>query len=225
MWNSIKTGAYKAITPIVGLLSKTGVTPNGITTIGLLITLISTAVLIAGGEVGNRGDFRYLAWFGAITLFAGLFDMLDGQLARLTNKTSSFGALFDSVLDRYSEMFMFLGICYYLVAHHYFLSSLFAFIAMIGSIMVSYVRARAEALGVDCKVGVMQRPERILTIGIAALLAGVISFYFGDFKYTVSWLPFPLFENISVFTFPVFILAILTNFTAFQRLNHCHNKM
>lgn len=225
MWKAIKKNAYKAITPVVLLLKKTGITPNGITTIGLGITLVSTSVLIAGGEVGNRGDFRYISWFGIITLFGGIFDMLDGQLARLTNKTTKFGALYDSVLDRYSEMFMFLGICYYLVAHHYFLSSLFAFIAMIGSIMVSYVRARAESLGVECSVGVMQRPERILTIGVAALLAGLVSYVFGDFKYTVSWLPFPLFENISVFTIPIFLLAILTNFTAYQRINYCNNKM
>ncbi len=225
MWSTLKTNAYTAITPIVRMLNKTGITPNGITTIGLGITLGSTIVLIAGGEVGNRGDFRYVFWFGAITLFAGMFDMLDGQLARLTNTSTKFGALYDSVLDRYSEMFMFLGICYYLVAHHYFLSSLFAFIAMIGSIMVSYVRVRAEALDVECTVGIMQRPERVLTIGIAALLAGIVSFMFGDFKFTVSWLPFPLFENISVFIIPIFILAILTNFTAFQRINHCNNKM
>ncbi len=225
MWNTIKTRAYQVITPIVGMLNKTGITPNGITTIGFGITLASSIVLIVGGETGNRSDFRYLFWFGAITLFAGLFDMLDGQLARLTNKTTRFGALYDSVLDRYSEMFMFLGICYYLVAHHYFLSSLSAFIAMIGSIMVSYVRARAEALGVECKVGMMQRPERILTIGIAALLAGIVSFVFGEFKFSVSWLPFPLFENISVFTIPIFILSILTNLTAIQRIDHCKNNM
>lgn len=225
MWSTLKINAYKAITPVVRLLNKTGITPNGITTIGLIITLGSTIVLIAGGEVGNRGDFRYIFWFGAITLFAGLFDMLDGQLARLSNKSTKFGALYDSVLDRYSEMFMFLGICYYLVAHHYFLSSLFAFIAMIGSIMVSYVRARAESLGVECNGGIMQRPERVITIGIAALLAGIVSYMFGEFKYSVFWLPFPLFENISVFTIPIFLLAILTNYTAFQRINHCHNKM
>jgi len=224
-WDIIKSGAYKALNPLVYILKKTGITPNGITTIGLVITIVSTIVLIVGAEVGKRGDYRYLTWFGAITLFAGLFDMLDGQFARLTNKSSKFGALYDSVLDRYNEMFMFLGICYYLVAQHYFLSSLFAFIAMIGSIMVSYVRARAEALNVECKVGMMQRPERVLTIGISAIVYGIIAACCGDFKFMVSWLPFPLFENISVFTIPVFILAILTNFTAFQRLNHCHHKM
>jgi len=225
LWESTKHNAYKALNPLIRLLSKTGITPNGITTIGLLITIISAVVLVVGGEIGDRSDFRYISWFGAITLFAGVFDMLDGQLARKTNKMSTFGALYDSVLDRYSEMIMFLGICYYLVSHHFFLSSVFAFIAMIGSIMVSYVRARSEALGVDCKVGLMQRPERILTIGISAILYGTITYYSGEFKVSVDWLPFPLVENISIFTIPIFIMAILTNLTAIQRLNHCHNNM
>ncbi|MFA5418111.1 MAG: CDP-alcohol phosphatidyltransferase family protein [Bacteroidales bacterium] len=225
LWESTKHNAYKALNPLIRLLIKTGITPNGITTIGLFITIISAVVLVIGGEVGDRNDFRYIAWFGAITLFAGIFDMLDGQLARKTNQMSSFGALYDSVLDRYSEMIMFLGICYYLVSQDFFLSSVFAFIAMIGSIMVSYVRARAEALGEDCKVGLMQRPERVLTIGISAILYGFITYHFGEFKVTVDWLPFPVIENISLFTIPIFIMAILTNFTAIQRLNHCHNIM
>jgi CDP-diacylglycerol--glycerol-3-phosphate 3-phosphatidyltransferase len=122
-------------------------------------------------------------------------------------------------------MVMFFGITYYLVSYHYFLSGVFAFIAMIGSIMVSYVRARAEGLGVECKVGLMQRPERVLTIGISALLYGVISHFTGEFKYTAAWSPVPLLENISIFTIPIFILAVLTNYTAFQRLNHCRKKM
>ena len=224
-WESIKKGAYGALNPIINLLEKTGITPNGITTIGFLITIASSVILISGAELGVRGDARYITWFGIILLFAGVFDMLDGQLARRTNKMTKFGALFDSVIDRYSEMIMFFGIAYYLVAYHYFLSGVFAFIAMIGSIMVSYVRARAEGLGVDCKVGIMQRPERVLTIGISAILYGVVSHYTGEFKFVVDWLPFPLFENISIFTIPIFILAILTNYTAIQRLNHCRKKM
>ncbi len=225
IWSKIKSTAYKALNPIIYLLKKTGVTPNGVTTIGFLITIISAVVLILGAEIGDRDDFRYIAWFGAITLFAGIFDMLDGHLARSTNQISRFGALYDSVLDRYSEMIMFLGICFYLASNHYFLSSLFAFIAMIGSIMVSYVRARSEALGVECKVGLMQRPERILTIGITAILYGIITSLFGEFKYTVDWMPFPVIENISIFTFPIFIMAILTNITAIQRLNHSRKSM
>jgi len=221
----IKIKAYSALNPIIHIIKKTGITPNMITSIGLVITIFSSGILIYGAEYGIRGDSSYITWFGIILLLAGVFDMLDGQLARQTNKMSTFGALYDSVLDRYSEMIMFLGITYYLVSHDYFLSSVFAFIAMIGSIMVSYVRARAEALGIECKVGMMQRPERILTIGVSAILYGVIATTFGEFKIEVDWLPFPLIENISVFTIPLFILAILSNHTAFQRLDHCRRTM
>lgn len=225
IWSNIKKRAYLALNPIIKLLTKTGITPNGITIIGFIITIASAVILIVGAELGVKGDTKYITWFGIILLLAGIFDMLDGQLARRTNKMTEFGALFDSVIDRYSEMIMFFGIAYYLVSYHYFLSGIFAFIAMIGSIMVSYVRARAEGLGKDCKVGIMQRPERILTIGIFAILYGLISHFTGDFKIIVDWLPFPFIENISIFTIPIFILAVLTNYTAFQRLNHCRKIM
>lgn len=224
-WDSIKKGAYNVLNPLISLLAKTGITPNSITIIGFLITISSAAILIVGAELGVRGDTKYITWFGVILLLAGVFDMLDGQLARKTNNMTKFGALFDSVIDRYSEMVMFFGITYYLVSYHYLLSGVFAFIAMIGSIMVSYVRSRAEGLGVECNIGIMQRPERVLTIGIAAILYGIISHYTGSFKYTVDCMPLPLFENISIFTIPIFILAVLTNYTAFQRLNHCRKKM
>jgi phosphatidylglycerophosphate synthase len=165
-----------------------------------------------------RGDLRYVAWGGCIILFAGLFDMMDGRLARVSKQESRFGALFDSVLDRYSELVMFLGICYYLVAQQYFLSSLFAFIAMIGSVMVSYVRARAEGLGIECKGGLMQRPERVLLVGISAILCGLTQIYAGNFKFVIPGTNFPYFENITIFTFPIFVMAVLTNWTAIQRL-------
>lgn len=225
LWDNVKKNAYKALNPIIKIIKSTGITPNGITIIGFIITIISSVILIYGAEKGVRGDTKYITWFGIVLLIAGIFDMLDGQLARATNKMTKFGALFDSVIDRYSEMVMFFGIAYYLVSFHYFLSGVFAFIAMIGSIMVSYVRARAEGLNVECKVGIMQRPERVLTIGITAILYGVISHFTGEFKIIVEWLPFPFIENISIFTIPIFILAILTNYTAFQRLNHCRKKM
>ncbi len=225
IWLTIKKNAYKALDPIINLLIKLKLTPNGITIIGFLITIASAIILITGAEIGNKGDTRYITWFGIILLLAGVFDMLDGQLARKTNQMTKFGALFDSVIDRYSEMVMFFGIAYYLVSYHYFLSGVFAFIAMIGSIMVSYVRARAEGLGEDCSIGIMQRPERVLTIGITAILYGVISHFTGEFKINVEWLPIPLFENISIFTIPIFILAVLTNYTAYQRLNFCRKKM
>ncbi len=225
VWKIVKNSAYQTLNPIINVLVKIGITPNGVTIIGFLITIGSAVILIAGAELGAKGDTRYITWFGVILLLAGVFDMLDGQLARKTNQMTKFGALFDSVIDRYSEMIMFFGIAYYLVSYHYLLSGVFAFIAMIGSIMVSYVRARAEGLGEDCKIGIMQRPERVLTIGITAILYGVISHFTGEFKIDVDWLPIPLFENISIFTIPIFILAVLTNYTAFQRLNHCRKRM
>ena len=208
---------YRIINPFINLLLRAGITPNAVTTIGFLINIVATIVFIAGGGE-PRTDLRYVGWGGAIILFGGLFDMIDGRLARVGKMESKFGALYDSVLDRYSELVMFLGICYYLVAQDYFLSSLFAFIAMIGSVMVSYVRARAEGLGIECKGGLMQRPERILLIGISAVLCGLLADYTGQFKYTVPGTSFPIFENITLFTFPIFILAILTNWTAIQRL-------
>ena len=149
----LQKNIYSVIDPVVRGLVKAGVTPNFITTTGLVLNIGVAIVFIVGAEEGNRGDLTYVGWAGGLILFAGLFDMLEGQVARTGNMSSRFGALYDSVLDRYSEMFMFLGICYYLVAHHYFVSSLFAFIGMIGSMMVSYTRARAEGLGVHCKGG------------------------------------------------------------------------
>lgn len=210
---------YKVINPTVQLLIKAGLTPNAITTIGFILNLIVATIFIAGGEESIRGDLTCIGWAGALTLFAGLFDMLDGQVARLGKMSSAFGALYDSVLDRYSEMILFFGICYYLVAHHYFLSSLFAFVALIGSMMVSYTRARAESLGVECKEGLMQRPERVITIGITALACGITSHYIGgDAKLFVKGVPFHILETMSIFTIPIAIMAVLTNVTAIRRL-------
>src|SRR6201991_2265520 len=216
---NLQLGIYKVINPVVKLLIRAGLTPNMVTTIGLLLNIGVAIIFISGAEDGNRGDLTYVGWAGALILFAGLFDMLDGQVARLGNMKSTFGALYDSVLDRYSELIMFLGICYYLVAHHYFLSSIFAFIALIGSMMVSYVRARAEGLGVELKGGLMQRPERIVTLGLFAIICGVASLYIGgDYKLYISGFKFHVFETMSIFTFPIVALAILTNATAIRRL-------
>ena len=217
---------YKVINPFIDLLVKWKVKPNTITTIGLFINTAATVVFILGAEYGARNDHSYIGWAGAVILFGGLFDMIDGRLARVGKMASSYGALYDSVLDRYSEMIMFLGICWYLVAHDYFLSSLFAFIAMIGSIMVSYTRARAEGLGADASVGFMQRPERVILVGVSAVACGIFSAQFGsDIKITKDWLPFPLFETISVFTLPIFVMAILTNITALRRLLHVKDEL
>ncbi|MCX2475331.1 DUF4833 domain-containing protein [Pedobacter sp. MC2016-05] len=215
----LQLAIYKVINPFVRGLIKIGLTPNAVTTIGLILNIGVAVIFVLGAEKTNRGDLSYIGWGGALVLFAGLFDMLDGQVARLGNMSSRFGALYDSVLDRYSEMIMFLGICYYLVAHHYFLSSLFAFIALIGSMMVSYTRARAEALGVECKGGLMQRPERVVTIGVFAIACGITGhFNGGDYKIYLPGVSFHVFETMSIFTLPIALMAVLTNITAVKRL-------
>jgi len=216
---NLQLGIYKVINPVVKLLIRAGLTPNMVTTIGLLLNIGVAIIFISGAEEGRRGDLSYVGWAGALILFAGLFDMLDGQVARLGNMSSPFGALYDSVLDRYSELILFLGICYYLVSHHYFLSSLFAFIGLIGSMMVSYTRARAEGLGIECKDGLMQRPERVIITGVSALACGVASRWMGgDYKIAYPATNFPIFETISIFTIPLTIMAFLANWTAIGRL-------
>lgn len=217
--DNLQQHIYKVINPFVKGLIRIGLTPNAVTTIGLLLNIGVAVIFISGAEKTNRGDLSFVGWGGALVLFAGLFDMLDGQVARLGNMSSTFGALYDSVLDRYSELILFLGICYYLVSHHYFLSSLFAFIALMGSMMVSYTRARAEGLGVECKGGLMQRPERVVTIGLCAILCGIAGHFLGgDYKIYVPGISFHIFETMSIFTIPITIMAFMTNITAIRRL-------
>jgi phosphatidylglycerophosphate synthase len=222
----LQQGIYMVINPFVRGLIRLGLTPNAVTSIGLALNIGVAALFIVGAEKTNQGDLSYVGWGGALILFAGLFDMLDGQVARIGNMSSKFGAFYDSVLDRYSEMFMFLGVCYYLVSHHYFLSSLFAFIALIGSMMVSYTRARAEGLGIECKGGLMQRPERVVIMGLSALLCGIASHFIGgDFKVSIPGLPIHIFETMSIFTLPITIMAVLTNITAISRIQQAKKGM
>lgn len=224
--DKIQKGIYVVINPFVKLLIRLGLTPNIVTLTGFALNVAVAVIFIIGAEDSNRSNLSYVGWAGATILFAGLFDMLDGQVARLGNMSSRFGALFDSVLDRYSELVMFLGICYYLVAHHYFLSSLFAFTALIGSMMVSYTRARAEGLGIECKGGLMQRPERVITIGVSALACGIVAHYIGgDYKLFIGGLKIHVFESMSVFTIPITLVAVLSNITAVKRLNDCKKAL
>ncbi len=216
---------YKIIDPLVHGLVKIGVTPNMITFTGLVLNVVACSVLIYGAIEGERGDFTYVGWAGLIILFAGLFDMLDGQVARIGKTSSRYGALFDSVLDRYSELIVFFGICYYLILQGYFFSSLFAFFALIGSMMVSYVRARAEGLGIECKGGFMQRPERVVITGVGALLCGIFYHFMGEYKVFVSFISFPVFEPILILVIPIAFVAVFANITAIGRLNNCRKVL
>ena len=202
---------YKILNPIVRGMIKVGITPNFITTTGFLLNLVAAGILVYAALFTWK-DLSYLGWAGGIILFAGLFDMMDGRVARVGNMSSTFGALYDSVLDRYSELVTLCGICYYLFACGYFVSSIIAFVALIGSLMVSYVRARAEGLGFDCKVGLMQRPERVVLTSLGALFAGI----FKDIS---------AFDPMLILVVPLSVIAVLANVTAFVRIAHCRKVM
>jgi CDP-diacylglycerol---glycerol-3-phosphate 3-phosphatidyltransferase len=217
---------YRLLNPVVNFLIKKDIAPNAVTTVGLFLYIGVAAIFIIGAESRIRTDLAFVGWAGLLILIAGLLDMIDGQVARKGKSVSKFGALYDSVLDRYSELIMFLGICYYLVSFHYFFSSIMAFIALIGSMMVSYVRARAESLGFECNEGLMQRPERIIILGSSAMICGIASEFLGDnYRLYIPGIPFHIFETISIFTLPIAALAVLSNYTALKRMFLCRKQI
>lgn len=161
--------------PVSMLFSRLGFSPNGVTLIGLLITAIS-ALLIS---------FGYLFVGGLVMLGGSALDLIDGGLARRKGLVSRFGALLDSVVDRLQESLVLVGIlCYYVwassdelfgVIDQGAIGILLSYTAFVGSVMVSYLRARSESLGIECKVGIMTRPERVLLLGGGLLLGQWIS--------------------------------------------------
>ena len=142
------------------LLGRIGVTPNQISVMGLLASG-ATAYLLAVGQ--------FLAG-GVLLLLAGVLDMADGAVARLRGKASPVGALLDSTADRVAEAAVFLGLLVFYISPLSVLEVLLIFLALVGSFMVSYLRARGEGLGVDCKVGIMTRPERVLVMAVGLLI-------------------------------------------------------
>lgn len=207
---------YKIINPLVRGMIKVGITPNFITTTGFVLNVVAAAYLVYGGLYGAAGDYSYIGWGGAIILFAGLFDMMDGQVARIGNLSSTFGALYDSVLDRYSELVSFFGICSYLMLQGYAVEAIIAFLALLGSLMVSYVRARAEGLGIECKIGFMQRPERVIVTSVGAIACGVAARCMGAD---------PAFDPMYIFTVAIVFVALFSNITAFARIRHCRKSL
>ncbi len=147
--------------PAAGALAWAGVSPDAVTVAGLLVAFAAAGLAGAG----------YLLAGGLVLLFSGVFDMLDGALARATGKAGPFGALLDSTIDRVSEAAVLFGVSVYFIREDSPLIVLLAFLAIIGSFMVSYVRARAEALDVDCEVGVMTRTERVIALSAALVAA------------------------------------------------------
>ena len=146
--------------PVAGALAKMGVSPNMVTFAGLVGAGIS-AWLISEG----------MLWAGGVVmLFAGILDLFDGALARSTGQDSPFGALLDSVVDRVSEIVVLLGLLIYYARGDSLEGTVLVYLAVGGSVMVSYLRARSEGLGIDCKVGIMTRPERVAALGLGLIV-------------------------------------------------------
>jgi CDP-diacylglycerol--glycerol-3-phosphate 3-phosphatidyltransferase len=153
--------AYRTTNPIVGILSKSGITPNTLTFINLALNIVA-AYLIATG---------HFLLGGILVLVAGLFDLLDGALARFTKQTTKFGAILDSVADRISEAAILCGLLiWYIPQEGASLGIVLIFIVLIGSFLVSYIRARAEGLGWQCQVGLFTRAERVIVLAIGLLI-------------------------------------------------------
>jgi len=156
--------AYHITNPIVGILSKSRITPNA-------LTLINLAMNIAAGYVIATG---HLLLGGILVLVSGLFDLLDGALARFTKKTTRFGAILDSTVDRISEAATLFGLLIWYLARGGTLEIVLVFAVLIGSFLVSYVRARAEGLGWQCQVGLFTRAERVIVLAIGLLINQVL---------------------------------------------------
>ena len=147
--------------PAVKLLARTPVTPNTLTWLGFWITVGAAALVLTGN----------LFAAGFVVLVAGFLDMLDGALARTTNQVTRFGGLLDSTLDRLSEAILLLSILVLYTRGQQVAESLLVGIALLGSLLVSYVRARIEALGIECRVGLFTRPERVIILALGLLLS------------------------------------------------------
>ena len=198
---------YQIINPLIKGMIKIGITPNIVTTIGLLLNIVAAAMFVeAAMTTYEHCAHQLIGWGGGVILFAGLFDMMDGRLARMGNMSSVFGAMWDSTLDRYSELITLGGICLMFVKGDWFWISVVTFAAMIGSVMVSYVRARAEGLGIECKVGFMQRPERVVVTAVTAIISGATG--------NLWWLAGGM-----------ILIAVLANITAFWRILHCYKEL
>lgn len=147
------------INTIVRWLALSRIHPNALTFFGLVINIYAAWLF-------SQGSFR---WAGAVVLGAALFDMVDGRVARETNQVTRFGGFFDSVIDRYSDLALFMGLLVYYASINRFFYIVLTAVVMTGSVMVSYTRARAENAIPKCKVGFLERPERVVLIIIGAL--------------------------------------------------------
>ncbi len=206
---------YVVINPLVYGMVKVGITPNIVTTIGFLGNILSAVVFVYAAQHSGTDVYYWIGVAGGILVVFSLFDMLDGQVARLGNMTTVFGAMYDSVLDRYSELVTLGGIFYFLMKTGYEISAIVTFVALVGSLMVSYVRARAEGLGLECKIGFMQRPERVVVTFVSALACGIYGCSAEQ----------PAFDPIMIVSVAMGVIALFANVTAFARIAYCRREL
>ena len=183
-----ETLAYFLTRPIVRLLARTAITPNTLTWIGFVLT-VGAGVLIVTG---------HLFAAGFVVLVAGLFDIMDGALARYTDQVTRFGGVFDSIIDRLAEAILLVSILVLYAREQSFVGVLLVSIALPGSLLVSYIRARAEAAGLECKVGLFTRGERVIVLALGLLLSRI------DYALIIA----------------LGVIALFSIFTVGQRLYH-----
>jgi CDP-diacylglycerol--glycerol-3-phosphate 3-phosphatidyltransferase len=190
---ALRATTYRALDPITDWMVRHEVHPNLLTTLGFVVTVVA----------GGCYAVDHVRTAGCFVLLGGAFDIFDGRVARLSGLASKFGSFYDSTLDRISEVVVYLGLLSlynrYQADRMDITMIYLILLAMAGSLMVSYTRARAEALGLDCKVGFMQRPERIVLLGGASLAFGLM------------W------EGKAI-SIVIIVVALLTNVTAVQRI-------
>lgn len=179
----------RALQPVAVLLSRLGVLPNHVTIAGAAMNLVTAGLIVADS----------LKWAAVLWLVAGALDLLDGALARMQDKATAFGAFLDSTFDRISEGILFSAIAYYFAVLGQPVAAALAVLALLGSILVSYTRARSEALGVRCKVGVLTRAERVVLLALG-LWIGML-------------------EEV------IILVVVLTAYTVAQRILHTFREL
>lgn len=206
---------YQSVTPLINLFSRIHLNPNWLTFMGFIMNVIASIFII----------YAHFGIACAFIIIGGIFDFIDGKVAKSTGQMTKFGAIFDSVLDRYSDALLYLGIMVYYIMHDHNILAVLSIIALIGSLLTSYIKAIGESHGFRFRIGALRRQERITLISIGLLFSfahnsieNIMSNIMNHFNHSIDNLP------IMPLSFIIYILCILTNFSAVQRLTFLLKK-
>jgi CDP-diacylglycerol--glycerol-3-phosphate 3-phosphatidyltransferase len=192
MKQAYTSAVRRAVLPLAEALARTRVTPNRLTIAGLVLNIATTPFIVTG----------HFIVASIVMLVGGIFDMLDGAVARVSGSVTPFGAFLDSTTDRLAEAFVLGALGVYFARQDQYILLAATFVVLVGSFLVSYTRARAEAIGVECTVGLASRPERIVLLVVGMLFA-----------------------RYHVLTVMIFALVGLTTFTVVQRVLHVRRQL